>query len=543
MKRKSFAAILLGVCLLWGFEDAGAWGPKARRSISLAALQLVRERMTDTFRAGKTSYDRDMIRGAEAGWGVIADKVPIQNVEQALNAVNHQIQVLREAKEFGVGSYFAYRMGTLSALVSDLVLPFGITFSAEDERLARRIKDDIDRRVEAFSFSIATPKLQPIQNPRLYFDKKRPFFEDDKRLLVDEYTRGNGYEGFLSEAAPVYFQRAVEAVADAWYSVLRGEAEPGEHAAAPILTEYFVNQIEYLLQEKGNLEYAFRTYDAFQQVNPDLMEPYLRLGDLFYQFGQRLPAEDPRKQTAIDRGVREWEIAYRSSGLQRPVAAKRLSGHYLNLGERFFRKAHGPDQVDSDLQDAQRAFNLALRYDRTSDEAADRISETMQAIADRAKRYKLQQQILSQATDLQTRAERSRLEQNYGDALSAYDQALNFLGTIDDEFRDVKETANDAANEVRKQINSVKTEIFDLANNAIEQGDIALQNQQYERAVDSYNRVEVILEDIQAAPGSSDAELKQDLLATAQEQIEQTEFEKQRFEQQQARPEINVGGN
>ncbi len=100
----------------------------------------------------------------------------------------------------------------------------------------------------------------------LYFGKRRQFNAEDTRLIKNDYLSGIGYNGFLKQAAPVYFSRAVESVADAWDTVLRSEVRALGlgRPSQQLMTWYFVNEIAYLLNVKQNFGQAQEVYKNFR---------------------------------------------------------------------------------------------------------------------------------------------------------------------------------------------------------------------------------------------------------------------------------------
>ena len=520
MTQIAYRTAAVALCVVIFTQDAMAWGPQARQAIALAALQLVRREVPDALKAGQSNYEEDVMLGAVDGPKIFGDHLPLNNDSQTVDAVGSEIQILREARVRGAGSHFAYRMGVLSTLVSEVILPYGFSFNEEEEALRDRIRADLDEHVSVFTYSPLRRPFYYVRSPRLYFDAKRSFYHDDRQLIADEYTRGRGYDGFLAEAGPVYFDRAVNAVADIWYTVFREEGGPTDVKPSPRqLSLYYIDEIGYLLDVMGSMEYADRAYRVFKEVNPTYWLAYLEIGDLFYAFGT------PEGKL---RGVHEWKIAQRIPGETRRIASRRLGAHFIGEGERLFRKSSGPEALESDLPDALRAFQQALEFERTNNEAARRISETSVAINERRQRYELQQTFIDNAMVIIKFAERSRMDKDFASAIQSYNQALNLVELIGTDFKSLHATARETSSTIRKDIKSVISEVLDTANIAIERGDTQMINSNFDEAIKFYGSIESIVNVIPSEKNDINEQRKGDLIDTANVQIREAELAKKR---------------
>ncbi len=515
-----FRIAAVALCIAMFAQDASAWGPQGRKAIALGALQVVRRNVPDAFIGGDVNYERDLMHGAVAGPEVLGEDVPLYNDVQTIDAVGTEIQILREARARGAGSHFAYRMGALSALVADVILPFGFSFTEEEDALRDEIRSDLEERVGTFTYSPLRRSLHYVDSPRLYFEAKRSFFHDNRRLIQDEYTRGRGYSGFLTGAGPVYFDRAVQAVADVWYTVFREQdSRTDVKPSARQLSFYYIDEIAYLLDVMGSMEYADRAYGLFEEVNPSLRMAYVEIGDLFYAFG----TEESKL-----RAVEEWKIAQRVPGEARNLASQRLGAHFIGEGERLFLRSGGPDGLESDLPDALRAFQQALEFDRTNDEAAGSITETSVAINVRRQDYEQEQAYIDSAMKVIKDAERSRLDKDFVSTITSYNQALNLVELVTPKFKNLYVTAQDTSSAIAKDIKSVIRQVIDSANLAIETGEEHMLNGNHDEAIRFYGTVEMIVDVIPAEEGSINEQLKQDLVDTANGQISEAKLLRKR---------------
>ena len=518
--RTRNAAIVLGIVGGLVAGDAAAWGPRAQRAIAIGAIQMIRREFPGSFKAKKNNYAEDVVRGAAAGAEVLAKSVPLTNQEEALTAVGTQIQMLREVRQFGMGSYFAFRMGVLAALLGDAVLPYGLVWSPTTMRLREQIESDIDAHLESYRFKPSREYRQYIRNMEEYFRARFRFYADDKKMIADDYTRGQGYDGFLRKAGQAYFGRAVEAVSDAWYTVLRPEGDASDvPPSSTVVARYFVDEIAYLLGEKRNIYQADKTYSSFAAVNFGLTELYEQVGDLYYGYGT---------QEARERGVREWRIAFSEGGTHRRSVASKLSNHYLRLGQEYFGKAEGAGASERDLPNARDAFMQALEFDRGSDIAAKLLNETNIAIAQREERRQMAIDIISSAEQVMRQADKHGVAKDFGNAIATYKKAITLFEAVTDEFDEQSNTAKESVKAINKSINDVVIEVLDTASEAISQGERLVDEQHWDDGVEMYKRVPDIVSVIPPELATHSRH-KKEVLEIAVRKIEEAKAAKQRF--------------
>jgi hypothetical protein len=547
---KRFTSSLLIVVLAMGViaPIATAWGPEGRQAVSYAALQMLRREVSSAFRADQQAYEADLLRGARDGVEVVRESTPLANETQVMDAIDRQIQVLRTVRREGTGSFFAYRMGVLAAMTGNLVHPYGIIYDESDEAMQARIIADMERNIRNYGYTAKNFRFQYIRSPRLYFDTSRPFYSDDAKLIADDYRRGRGYNGFLSKGAEAYFQRSIEAVANVWFSVFYDGPDALDRTPSPvIMAEYYVLEIAYLLREKNNPDAARRAYAMFEQVNPGAKDFYIRIGDLFYEYGEDLIAKGSPESIAKgremqDRGVHEWKIAQTDAGSARREASTRLSRHYIREGEFYFARSQQPNALDSDLNDALRNFSWALEFDRINDRAAARISETSLAIQRRQEKYALEDGFLSKSTEVMNVAERATVAGQFGDAIRAYNQALVTLGSISTDFKDLHQSAQDKISQVKNSLKEVMQKIQDEARAAMEAGQDAQLQNRFDDAIASFRRVPIILDAIPDDAGAVIEENKRLMIDEARELVADAESAKTRYQANEVRLPAPAGG-
>lgn len=506
--------------VIWGLtaSEASAWGERAHRSIAYMALQVIERDYPGMLR----DFDRDIVRGAQAGYEELADDHPMSTETDVMVAINTQVQLMREVRRYGIGSYFAYRMGILSALTADLMIPFGHAWNSSEEYLRDRISADIDKHLDGYKFVRGRDRRTYIRNTLAYFAEMRTFYEDNKRIIAEDYRSGAGYTGLMREAGPNYFNKAITAVADVWHTVLRTQADASDRPASrTLLTWYFVKEIRYMLEVKSSLHHADLAHRHFQMVNPGILPAYEEVGDIYYQFGT---------EEATARAVTEWRTAFSLPGAERPRVGQKLSQHFMRVGRGYFEKDR---YSDTDLPNALDAFQQALSYDRQNSEAATLIQQVNRKIEERRELYQLYLEIISKAEAIREEATRAALNKEYGTAIARLRKGVSLFDGVGDEFPDLYDTAKRGTTEMRKEIESVIQEVLTRASEAIDEGDTARDNRDYPKAISAYERVQGILAEVPEDAGQTLLEDKAELEQLAQRKVRETKEEQADFERRQ----------
>ncbi|HPO16220.1 MAG TPA: hypothetical protein PLI09_22485 [Candidatus Hydrogenedentes bacterium] len=526
IEKTTKLAILLALTVGLATPEALAWGPRAKRTISGMAMQVIKDEFPSVFRPGGMTgpnYEEDVLRGTDAGYAILGKEVPLGNDAETIQAVSNQIQLLRDVRQYGPSSYFAYRMGVLSALVGDIMMPYGFVWNAEDERIQQRMNSDIEANIDGFGFNPRQMQRYYLRDPREYFEKARSFYAEDKRIIHEDYLNGAGFNGFLAKSGPAYFERSVEAVTDAWYTVLRPEGDASQPSASRrALAWYFVDEMNYLLTVKQNLNQADKVYNNFVEVNPGLPNAFDKVGDMYYAFGT--------PDTAI-RGVREWKTAFDMPASDRAAIASKLTAHFMKEGKAFLESAAKPGSKDTDLPNALNNFEQAMEFERTNKELALMIEKTHKAIAERKERYETMVRIIAAAEKTQAEAEKARLAGDRGGAISTYRQAIALFSGVSNEFKDLENTSKESTRKLNKSINDTINEILDEASDVIDKGEKAKDNHEYEQAIAEYSKVPTIVGVIPDDVNPQLTQDKQQVIELATRKIEEAKVAKLRYDE------------
>jgi tetratricopeptide (TPR) repeat protein len=529
MRHHIVRLIVLGTVIA-GFaaQEALAWETKSRRAITGTALQMLRREYSDVFKGTDTNYESDLIRGALDGPAALRESLPMATEEQLINSIGAQINQLRHARQAGVGSYFAYRMGVLSAMVGDYFLPFAGDPSPRARAIVPEIREDLDEHLPEFRYQPSRGGLHFIRYPDEYFRDRRKFFSGAESLIMADYAPGGpGYNGYLKKGGEAFFKNAVEAISDVWHTVL----QPGtgvSTASDAGLVWYMVDEIEYLLSVRKNLREAEKVLEQFQRINRNDFEAYEKVADYFYGYGG---------ETGTDVGLRLWETSLTASGPERRRVLRKLAAHYMDEGEEEFQLAMQPNAPKDALQRAKTHFLRALEYDRTSKEAADKVRDVQVEIEAKFERQQFMMELVSSGQDLMRRAQSAEGRGNFESALPAYERAIHTFGQVGGEFEEQSNAALEGADRARTSINKLINSVIDQGRDFLNSGDDLLDQKQFNEAIGEYRKVEphiAFLDDVDLGPGQRQ-ELEE-LAAQSKDSVNKAEQQKRRAAAAQAQP-------
>jgi tetratricopeptide (TPR) repeat protein len=490
------------------------------------SLQLLRtEHGSEYFPGGQFEYERDLVAGALAGHENTLDHA-YGSMDQAINAVTMEIQLLREVRAYGVGAYFGYRMGILGSLVGDVYLPFalGVVDVPRKTEIQRMIEEDLDQHVTQFNYTVPRRPLDYVRSPEDYFAQATQDRQRDALLIATDYARGAGYDGFLSNAGERYFSHAVRGVADVWNTVL--VSRPAAATVSPsqrALTWYFVNEIEYLLNDKKNVPAAKQAYDHFASLNPGIIEAYEAVGDAFYAAGER------------QRGVEEWQLASRFSGPARDRIIRKIANHYITIARENIDEAERPESSPRALPDAIAALEQALNVDRTNTQAADLLEEAKIALKEKNERRQVAISLVAAMEKLMIEAENARQQQLYEEAINLYERVGTVAEGVTQEFPEQRNSAEQMTNDADAAISQILTEVLDEAQKAIDAGDAATDDNRFDEARQYFRQVPGILAVIPEDADARYTDEKQKLIDHAQEKLTEVDRAERLWQEEQER--------
>ena len=506
--------------------EATAWGPQAKQVIMNTSLQLLRREYSERYFDGmEFKFTKDLLQGALDGPTDVLD-VQWQTRADVLNTVKTEINLLREVRKYGVGSYFAYRLGVIGGLVADCCLPYslGIDEGPQSAELRERVNVDTDEHLQSFRFGWNDRQLQFVETVADYLAETKTYSPEAKDMIAVDYAHGAGYDGYLKNGADVFYTRACIAVADIWHTVLRLEGGifetlPSDRAIA----WYFADEIEYLLLSKGNVPDAERAYDHFVSADPGIPEAYERIGDHYYRFGD------------MGRAVDEWRIAASISSPIRQRVVEKLSDHFISVGKEKLAQGTAPRPPEGALQDAVEAFREALGVDRANEEAAQLLAEAQFAKKEREALQQAMIEIIASAEQILAQAERAADAGLYEQAISTYEKAKNLCRGVGDDFPDQEKQARDLAADADSSIAGILNRVLETAQDNIDKARALAEENLFDEALGQYATIPGILSVIPDDPTTGHGQTKEKLVEQAEKETEDTKMRQRRYEEEQER--------
>lgn len=516
-----------GLTLMVG--QANAWGPNSQKAIVFTSLEVLDQLYHDPFKSEDVDYRSDVIQGAIADRGILISELKKYDRSAVINAVGAEMLLLREMAKRGVDSYFAYRMGRLGGLVSDVFLPYSFETDPAGQRLLAQLQADIDSHLSTYKLGPRPKQLEYITSITSYIEDNQTFFQDAKFMIKSDYEKGIGYDGYMKAGGQKLFEGAVYAVAHVWYTVMREKgtwrlaAETQVPPSDAAVVEYLVREIEYQLKEKHNVKEADKAYNELTALDQRTQSVYERIGDAYYA----LDSVDAR-----NRAVQEWDAALTMNGANRERILGKLSAHYLEQGKELFTESTKPDAPSETLQLALNAFTRALEYDRSDREAANLINETQIAITERNERQQLAIQTVASTEAVLREAEASFASEQNEEALAKYEKAILVAGQVSPEFPEQAQAAKDAMDTANRMISRIIRRVLDQAQDMIDEGDRLVEDKKFEEAMSRFTGVETVLNVVPDQEGP-DAEQKQKLIEEARSKVEDAERAKVQYEELQ----------
>ncbi len=516
-------AMLLGLVA----TEAGAWGPAAQTAITNVAIQRIQRKYPVVFQNEEQKHHNDVLKGAVDACYTLDSNLGIKSRQDALDTVNNHIILLREMRQYGIGSYFAYRMGVLSAVVADLLLPFALESSPEDAAIRAQLEKDIEANVKKITL-LPSGDLVAIRDIKRYFSTIRPFSADALRMIRADYTSGTGYEGYMKNAAASFFDDAARAVSDVWFTILNTASDSGfSKPSNEAMTWYAVNDIQYQLTVKNNPAEALKKYAVLEKVNTGIADAYERVGDLLDTYGAQ--AGDAQLR---ERAVKEWQRALDMPGVDRRRVSSKIGEYYISTGRALMADVDKPGGYKK-LPDAITSFAKALEFDRENTSAKTLHTQAQKKKREIDQEFEAQSRKIDTAEQVKKRAEESKSIRDFTNAILVYDQAYGYFDSVTDQFPELKDSADKQKDAIRKAISEIKNDVLTEADDTIARGDEAVQAKNFDEAINQYQSVESIVKVINDGPETDFGKQRDEKIAKAAQKVTEAENAKSRWQAEQ----------
>lgn len=413
-------ALGAGVLLLAG-GTAAAWGPRTQLALVDFALNLVSHESNIPLR----EKQREIRQGVMISDEEMAARYP--NVSTSLErAIASEMYLLQTVGRNGFDLYFAYRLGTLGKMIAMAASPM-----REAPAVYRNAyEDDADENIDRLSMDTRRrARVEPGSFATLLM--ARAASRDE--LITKDYQAGIGFNGVARQSLAGDASRAVDAIADAWFTILATD-RAAVNISRDELQRYALGAYSYYIS-RGNrdeIEAALARLDQLAPATPDMR---VQLGDYFYESGFK------------ERAMREYQEVLAVQPDRREVIAK-IADYYIEEGTRLLEAEN--------LQDAYNAFQTALDADPANALAQGRRMETERLINAREDRRAEFTQALTMAAGFEAQAEEHALEGYYVEAIAAFNEALHESEKVTPEFPELYNKAQQSVRNASGRIRELR---------------------------------------------------------------------------------------
>ena len=414
---------------------ADAWGPRAREGIAQTTIRVLSPEVGELLR----EYDDEVIAGATISEKELLERFPHYGFEDALLAVDAEIELLRAARASGFSAYLAYRIGVLGQFVAALNQPFfAVAGAKSDDQFKKRYEADAEALASGIPYESAPREY--IVHVRSYFEQRRDYLKDAGELIASDYRSGIGFNGYAKRSLNVIFSNAVNAVADTWYTIL-GPASMAVRAPAQVvsLRDYYVDAIGFYLQrgENARADAPLALLESSGALDTDTLK---KVADKYYE------------NAGYDRAISMYRTVLEKDP-RRVDVQKKISDHFFSQGLALLeQRKYG---------EAEKAFDEVLKTDVARGDARDRKLEAAKLLAERNDRLSLAKQQFEDAQRKTESAERAEAQRKFAEAVALYRQANSMYVQVTSEFEDEFLAASAASKRIEDKIQRLKDRLVE----------------------------------------------------------------------------------
>jgi tetratricopeptide (TPR) repeat protein len=438
MSKRRTAALtaLAAVAACW---PAAAWGPQTEQAAVEAAVDL----LSATANVPLERHRDDVRRGARAEDATIEQYMSAVSANPVA-AVANEMELLSAVRGARIAPYFSYRLGVIGQAVASLAAPM----TEAPDAIRNEFYADVDRRM-ADRVPLQN-KGRRIVDPRPYFERARRAAQRHDGLITVDYRQGQGYAGvaraFLAEA----ISNSTNAVADVWYTILRGMGDPAQ-VSADRKRDYFLDALDYYLGLGARFE-AQNAYDRLMELGLASADLHSRIGDMFAEAGEM--------ERAIEEYQKVLEMAPGRSDVREKVAS-----YYIEQGDQAWERER--------LEQARAAYQQALDFDGANETAQGKLLDAEAAIAERAEKQRSSEEALALASDLRAQADQLADRGQYGQALDLLRDAIDAYQRVAPEFPGMETEAASGLEQARRRMREMRSQLLRSAQTLSGSGSMA----------------------------------------------------------------------
>ncbi len=452
MKRITTWALVLGMVFV-AAPPVYAWGPQAQVSIVSTAAELI-TKQEGIMLANLKSDIRD---GAAVGSSQLSNLMPGWNTNPLIS-LQAQMDLLQAMRGDRIDPYYAFRLGVLGKMAARLSAPLSDSnpayrdlYYADAESNITRVRWKMEKR--------------RIVEPMTYFAEARADADRNSDVILKDYQEGVGFRGTASLTFPDDASRSIAAVADVWYTVLRGPAVATAVSANQMRT-YYVDAMRFYIS-RGNtreIDAAYARIEKRDIMTPDFQK---EIGDLFFD-GEY-----------YDKAIHEYEAVLAVAPGRRDVI-ERISEYYIRMGDLAMKEGR--------LEEGEKAFQSAINADKLNSDAQLRLFDARAQIEARDERRAVAEASLDTAQAGLRESEQYIFAQKYADAMRLLQQSVQLFASVPNEFPDLYTTARSGELTAETRLSQVRGEIIDNSPNLSGAGSRANAMRQAERAAEEMGK-------------------------------------------------------
>lgn len=421
---KWIAAGLIGSVAL----PATAWGPDTQRTVVSSAGHV--------FSRNSSIPLTNLIDYVNMGANIsrAEDDVLFSGFEiDPVRTMQREIFLLQGIKSSRVDPYFAFRLGALGKKITEFMAPM----QGEDPAIRDTYYADVEAAINGVRLQ---SERRDIVEPQLYFARVYREAQANNSAIAVDYRSGLGFKGIGGKTLSSDASRAVDVVADVWYTIFRSQVDSIDISKSD-MREYMLASIDFYLRNK-NIAEVNDVYARAKTKNILTLEMKNTIGDLYYDNGfypealmvyGELLAEDP--------GLRE--------------VSKRIAEYHVSVGEEKLR--------DENLESAREAFLLAVESDGLHPEAQRNLVLTTRSIEKRDERYAQALAYIELAQRAEMDAEESGVRRDYAESIQYLRESEQNYSLVTDEFADPRRQANIGLKSVQSRLNEMKKALVENA--------------------------------------------------------------------------------
>ena len=199
---------------------AFAWGKTAQRIIAWTAVKSLPADQASML----SEYQTQLLDGATAPDNIVSRYFERDSIVATTHTIAQDMSLLRTVAQEGIDPYVAYRFGILAQVIADLNQPFTVVADSTDKNPAKtamlreQYERDTEQALETLNFGYRPRR--PVYDVEAYFTEARRYIQNSEYFLTQDYQNGAGFSEYGHRSLKLYYDNAVNSVADVWYTIL-----------------------------------------------------------------------------------------------------------------------------------------------------------------------------------------------------------------------------------------------------------------------------------------------------------------------------------